>query len=575
MSGVEKPVLLHSDRVLFQQAIENLIEDALELGGGRPSVIRVDAVRAFSDFHIIVRDDGKGLVTEMHDVALSRFGPAVPGKGSGLRTRTNKVLASETAHPPVSRHRTKELSETIMLPVSDRRSGSSQAVAQMDMVAAFVQASRPVTLDGGTMEKRKEVSLWDASATEPDHAAPLETDGLVDVAIIGGGYTGLSTALHAAEAGLAAHVIEAERIGYGGSGRNVGLVNAAAWLPPQEVVKALGQTYGTRFVKVFSQAPAYVFDLIEKHQIRCEATRAGTIHAAHGPSGFEDLRMRHAEWQRLGEPVDLLSADEVRHMTGTAAFAGGLLDHRAGTINPMGYCRGLARAARAAGAKISTGARATKLNRDGAHWQVKTDTGTLQAKAVVIGTNAYTDALWPGLKDIFSMIHYFQFATKPLGSHADHILPGRQGLWDTGQIMFNIRRDAQDRLLVGSMGKVVGSPDRGVSQRFARRQIARLFPDLGPVQFEQAWHGQIAMTADHLPKIYRLDEDLFAPIGYNGRGITTGTIFGKAMAEVLTGAPLDSLPLPVSSVPKLDPGAGLRSRLYQMAFTANQMIKAI
>ena len=424
------------------------------------------------------------------------------------------------------------------------------------------------------MSSEAAISLWDASAKEADFRAPLGSDTGVDVAIVGGGFTGLSTALHCAEKGLSTHVLEAEKIGFGGSGRNCGLVNAALWLPPQKVREQLGTTYGPRFIKKFGSGPEYVFSLIEKHQMQCEVTRTGTIHAAHGPSGFVDLQERHKEWQRLGEPVDLLTRDEVSQMIGTRHFHGGLLDHRCGTINPMGYCRGLARAALGAGAKISTGVRATKLRRDREGWTVETPQGTIQAKAVVLGTNAYTDDLWPNLNRIFTLIHYFQLATKPMGPDADHILPGKQGLWDTGQIMFNIRRDAYDRLLVGSMGKIVGRKDRGLSRRWAKKQIARIFPTLGSVEFDEAWHGQIAMTPDHLPRIYELDTNLFTPIGYNGRGITTGTMFGETLAGLLTGMDRADLPLPMTTLQTV-PSAPIVSRVYQAGFTANQILKAI
>lgn len=424
------------------------------------------------------------------------------------------------------------------------------------------------------MADKGAISLWDASAAERDYQEPMTGDLQVDVAIVGGGFTGLSTALHCAEKGLSAHVLEAEQIGFGGSGRNCGLVNAALWLPPQKVREKLGKTYGPRFIKKFGAGPEYVFSLIEKHQIRCEVSRTGTIHAAHSPSGFSELKERHNEWQRLGEPVDLLTRDEVSDMIGTTHFYGGLLDHRCGTINPMGYCRGLARAALAAGATISTGARATKLRRDNNLWKVETAQGVVTAKAVVLGTNAYTDELWPDLNRIFTKIHYFQLATKPMGADAAHIMPGKQGLWDTGQIMFNIRRDGFDRLLVGSMGKVVGSKDRGLSHRWAKKQIARIFPSLGPVEFEEAWHGQIAMTPDHLPRIYELKTNLFTPIGYNGRGITTGTMFGETMAGLLTGMDRADLPLPMTELSTV-PSAPIFSRIYQAAFTANQVLKAI
>ena len=146
------------------------------------------------------------------------------------------------------------------------------------------------------MHDGKPISLWDASAQErePDSVA-LPTEP-VDVAIVGGGFTGLSTALHCAEAGLDALVLEAHHVGYGGSGRNVGLVTAGIWLPPAKVRTEMGATYGPRFLDKFSKAPAPGFDLIEKHQIRCEVTRTGTIHAGHAASGMRDLEGRWREW---------------------------------------------------------------------------------------------------------------------------------------------------------------------------------------------------------------------------------------------------------------------------------------
>ncbi|MGZ0189098.1 MAG: NAD(P)/FAD-dependent oxidoreductase, partial [Alphaproteobacteria bacterium] len=162
----------------------------------------------------------------------------------------------------------------------------------------------------------------------------MDGDMETDVAIVGGGFTGLSSALHLAEAGRDCVVLEAEAIGYGGSGRNVGLVNPGVWLPPQDVRTILGEERGGAFVQTMGEMPAYVFSLIEKHQIRCEVTRSGTIHAAHSPAGFEDLSRRHEEWRRLGASVDLLSPEQTAEATGSNVFHGGLLDHRAGTINP-------------------------------------------------------------------------------------------------------------------------------------------------------------------------------------------------------------------------------------------------
>ena len=417
------------------------------------------------------------------------------------------------------------------------------------------------------------ISLWDVSAEERALSSPVQGDSTTELAIVGGGFTGLSTALHAAERGIDCQVLEARQIGFGGSGRNVGLVNAGLWLPPQDVRKKLGEERGAALIKTLGDAPQYVQSLIETYQIRCEVTRTGTIHAAHSPKGYEDLARRAEEWHRLGAPVDLLSRDEAAELIGSKTFHGGLVDQRAGTINPMGYVRGLARAAQNAGAKVATGVTAKRLHRKGDKWVVETDRGDVTAKWVVLGTNAYSDSLWPGLKDTFTLISYFQLATEPLGDRGRAILKGGQGLWDTGPIMFSLRRDAAGRLIIGSMGTVIGGMN-GLSRRWAERTLRRLFPELGKVAFESCWDGQIAMTPDHLPRIHRLAEGLYTPIGYNGRGITPGTIFGKAMAELVAGGKEEDLPLPISK-PKPVTTAPLLSRLYQMAFTANQLWKSI
>jgi glycine/D-amino acid oxidase-like deaminating enzyme len=413
-----------------------------------------------------------------------------------------------------------------------------------------------------------EQALWAQSAAEEPISGAFR-ESTVDVAIIGGGYTGLSCALHCAQAGQTAHVLEAQSVGYGGSGRNVGLVNAGLWLPPAKLVAALGDR-GPSFLELFGDAPRQVFEIIEKYQIRCEATREGTIHAAHAPRGMADLQGRFEEWKRLGAPVELLNAGQAAEMTGSPSFAGGLWDQRAGTINPMGYARGLARAAKAEGAEISTGVQVQGLRRVGANWQVETAQGHVTARAVVMATNAYSDALWPGLSKCWQDIHFFQLSTAPLGDLADAILPGKQGLWDTGLIMRSLRKDTEGRLIVGSMGRMFGTPQSGLTMRRAGRILRHMFPDLGPVAFETGWDGTIAMTPDHLPRIVKLDEGLFTPIGYNGRGVTTGTLFGRSMAQMLGGGDPEQLPLPLTT---LEP-VGLKQlseRFYDLGFTLNQL----
>lgn len=425
----------------------------------------------------------------------------------------------------------------------------------------------------GLKSEKDAVSLWDMTAPTEPQAAPLQDSVVTDVAIIGGGYTGSSTALHLAEAGIDCLVLEAEKIGYGGSGRNCGMVNPGIWLPPQDVRTVLGEQEADRFLGVMGDAPNVVFSLIDRFNIDCEATRNGTIHAAHSSAGFKELSDRADEWKRLGRNVRLLSAEEAQEKIGTQRFYGGLLDPQAGTINPMGYARGLAQAALSAGAKIHTETRALKLSQIGDKWQIETNRGVVTANRVVIGGNAYNDDLWPGLKRAYTPIHFYQVATKPLGSIADKILPEAQSVWDTGMVMFSVRKDQFGRLIVGSMGKLAGK-DASQTKYWAQKQIGKMFPFLGKVEFETAWHGKIALTPDHLPRIHSLAPGLFTAVGFNGRGITTGTVCGQALAQLLTGASESEIMLPVTGLRK-DNIAFLREPVYEGCFKAWRYYKSI
>jgi glycine/D-amino acid oxidase-like deaminating enzyme len=452
---------------------------------------------------------------------------------------------------------------------------ASQALRGSSKTASVEDLSCPLFKSCLTMTKPASdaISMWDISSPESASYSPLDGDATTDVAIVGGGYTGCSTALHLAGHNISSIILEAEDVGFGGSGRNAGLLNAGLWLPPDQVLDVLGKQAGSHLVDLLGAGPQYVFSLIEKYQIRCEATRNGTIHAAHAPSGMADLTNRYNQWQKLGAPVELLNRKQAEEKIGSSAFHGGLLDRRAGTINPMGYARGLARAAVSAGARLHTGTRVTKLDRVDGKWRVTTPTGIVTANYVVLGTNAYTDELWPGLNQAFTPIHYFQFASEPLTGDDDRILHERQGLWDTGTVMFSARRDAHGRLIVGSMGKLMGG-ETGLSRRWAGKAVKHYFPELGPVQWEKAWHGRIAFTRDHVPRVHKLAENLYTAIAYNGRGISPGTVFGASIADAIAGKDDAKLAMPLSD---LSPEAfrALREAGYELSFKAWRLLKSI
>ena len=414
--------------------------------------------------------------------------------------------------------------------------------------------------------------LWEKTAPAAPDTAPLAGDLRADVVIVGAGYTGLSAALHLAEAGVSVAVLEAAGIGFGGSGRNVGLVNAGLWIMPDEVPDILGREHGERLIAALGEGPGVVFELIRRHGIDCEAEPAGTLHCAADKAGLRELRERERQWRARGAPVRLLDAAETAVRVGTGVYRGALLDERAGTVQPLAYARGLARAAIAAGARVFTGSPAVSWAREGSGWRVATAGGSVAADWVVVATNAYTTAPWPAVREEIVHLPYFNLATAPLPDAAlERILPGREGAWDTRTVLSSLRRDRQGRLVFGSVGALRGT-GLAVHRAWARRALARLFPFLGPfldeVAFESAWYGKIGMTADATPRFHRFDRNVVGFCGYNGRGIAPGTVFGRYLARLIGGEIREQdLPLPVT-----DPRAQSLRRLREGYYEAGAQI---
>jgi len=390
--------------------------------------------------------------------------------------------------------------------------------------------------------------LWERSAPPPPATAPLEGDIAVDVAVIGAGFTGLSAALHLAQGGASVAVLEGVEIGFGGSGRNVGLVNAGMWVMPDELPAVLGEKHGKRLLDLLGNAPSVVFDLVQRYGMACEAEHRGTLHCAVGAKGYEEIRERARQWQQRGAPVHLLDSEDTARKVGTRAYSGALLDERAGTIQPLAYARGLAAAAIAAGAAIHTATPVEAVSDEGSAWRLRTPRGSVHAPRVIVATNAYTSAVWPEVRGELVHLPYFNLATKPLSEDLRRsILPERQGVWDTREVLSSFRFDQQGRLVFGSVGALRGS-GLAIHRDWGRRALAKLFPQLRGVEFECEWYGQIGMTDNSLPRFYRLGRNVVSFSGYNGRGIAPGTVFGRCLAQLLLGAiGEDDLPLPISA----------------------------
>jgi glycine/D-amino acid oxidase-like deaminating enzyme len=391
--------------------------------------------------------------------------------------------------------------------------------------------------------------LWERTAPPAPATGPLEGSVPADVVIVGGGYTGLSAALHLAERGTDVVLLEATEIGFGGAGRNVGLINAGMWVMPDDFPKELGDHYGERALDLLGNGPYLVRELIEKHGIACELETSGTLHCAVGTEGLKELEDRARQWQKRGAPVTMLDAAETERRIGTSAYAGSLLDMRAGTLQPLAYARGLAHAAVKAGAKIHTGSAVVDTTDGNGKRVVKTARGEVTADWIIVATDAYSTGPWAQVRREQLHLPYFNLATRPLSANLRRsVLPNCEGCWDTKDILSSFRMDQAGRLVFGSVGALRGT-GIAVHKAWARRSLKRLFPQLGDVEFEAEWYGKIGMTDNALPRFHKFGHNTIGFSGYNGRGISPGTNFGKVLARHILGEIAEAdLPLPLTQV---------------------------
>ncbi len=406
--------------------------------------------------------------------------------------------------------------------------------------------------------------LWEKTAPPAPQASTLNESLSVDVVIIGGGYTGLSAALHLAEAGTNVVLLEAHEIGFGGAGRNVGLINAGMWVMPDDFPRELGPIYGERLLELLGNGPYLVRDLIDRHDIACELERNGTLHLAVGSEGLKELEQRAAQWQRRGARLTILDAADTERRVGTTAYAGSLLDMRAGTLQPLAYARGLARAAISAGARLYTDSAVIGYGERGGRRVVRTARGEVKADWIIVATEAYSTGPWEAIRREQVYLPYFNFATVPLSDAQQRaILPGREGCWDTKEVLSSFRMDKAGRLVFGSVGALRGT-GAGIHKAWARRSLRRLFPQIAGIPFECEWYGMIGMTDNALPRLHKFGPNVLGFCGYNGRGISPGTTFGKVLAEHILGRIADAdLPLPFTN-PKLPPLRAVKEAYYEL-----------
>ncbi|MDI1287358.1 MAG: FAD-binding oxidoreductase [Reyranella sp.] len=410
-----------------------------------------------------------------------------------------------------------------------------------------------------------EPSLWAATAPPAPPTPPLAEPVSTDVCIVGAGYAGLSTALHLAERGIKAVVLEAKEPGFGGSGRNGGQVIPGLKFDPDELESMYGPERGPRLVDFVGSTADVVWELIDKHKMDVPNTRTGWLQTAISSQAVGPIEARAAQWQKRGAPVEVLDKKETARHVGHEQYLGAWIDRRAGVVQPLAYARGLARAALAASASVHGDTPATSLVRENGKWIVGTARGaTVTADRVVLATNGYTGDLWPHLRQTIIAANSFQVATKPLSDNVrKSILPGGQAASDSRRIGLYYRLDHTGRFLLGGRG-TMREPRQVEDWNHIETMMEKMFPQLKGAGIDFRWGGRVAVTRDHLPHLHEPAPGLLIDIGCMGRGVALQSAMGRAMAAYIASGDPMALPLPPGKVKPL-PFHGL-NKLYFQAF---------
>ena len=395
-------------------------------------------------------------------------------------------------------------------------------------------------------------SLW-ATVTPPAAMYPnLLGAHSTDVVIIGAGFTGLAAALQLRRAGVEVTVLEAAEPGWGASGRNNGQVIPTLSGADPEAIIARHRLAGERFVGLIRDSAQGLFDTIASESIDAEAEQTGWVQPVHSVGRIRLAEARVAQWTKAGAKVALLSPDEMAKKLGTRAWHGGWWVPSGGHINPLALARGLARIVAAKGGMIHSNTPVLGFGRAGARWVVTTPVGRIDARALILATNASTQTFAPQLAPRVAHemvpVTSWQLATPPVPEAIRKVvLPGRHAVSDTRRELRFMRYDARHRLVTG--GAIVGQ--RNGAEKLKRDLAQRLvetFPELaalpGGVTFDHVWNGTIGATRDGLPHVHMLGPDGYAWVGCNGRGVALALAIGREFARGILGVPRSELALP-------------------------------
>lgn len=386
----------------------------------------------------------------------------------------------------------------------------------------------------------------------PSVTEPLD----VSVIVVGGGATGLSTALHLSEKNIRVALVEAGDVGAAASGRSGGQVVPGFKVDPETLKQKYGDEVAQKMRRFAFGAADYTFELIDRLSIDCAPTRNGWFQVAVNPKIARYLQERTTKLKNAGADVEYFSQERICSATGSDYFHGGLYERAAGAVHPLALAQGLAKAAQKQGVLLFTQSRVESILRVNGKWCLKVNGQQLQAPQVVLATDAYTSHLFPSLERSFLAVSSAQIASEPLPREVlDQVLPMQAGISEARKVPHYCRIDPQGRFLIGGRGPNASAIDTKTINRLRSAAVAR-FPVLKNIRWEYGWLGTVGLTLDDTPRLANPSEGLWTAYGYSGRGLALAVRMGKTLADAVEPRSLE-LDYPVTPLRPL-PWYGLR-----------------
>ena len=379
-------------------------------------------------------------------------------------------------------------------------------------------------------------SWYYATAKGLNRYPQLEDKVNTDVCIIGAGYTGLSAAIHLAKKGYAVTVLEAHRVGSGASGRNGGVLGIGQRKDQEKLEEWLGMDDARRMWQIACDANQLVKGLIKEFNIDCDLTD-GHLAVAHKPSHVKPMwdHCEHLSRFYNYDGYKPVTAEEVHDMMGVDTYHGGYVDYLAGHIHPLNLALGLGQAARELGVQIFEDSRVNDYRTQGEKVRVKTDSGLVEAKFLVIGCNGYLGRLDKEAEKYQMPINNFLLATEPLGEdRARQINRDNLAVVDT-RFVVNYWHNSPDHRLIFGGGENYSSRFPRDIKQFVRKYMLEAYPNLEDAKVEYGWGGTLAITMRRMPHFGRKAHNIYWAQGYSGHGIHMATMGGKMAADAIMG----------------------------------------